>query len=98
MKTLLWICYFTFFTSSYSFAQPKKDIPYFSREITFSDTLTLGVLNHYIEKVPSYRVVHLSMAVVPDTVFYRVEAITTFEAITESIKPFLCSSTKATSS
>ncbi len=58
MKTLLWISYFTFFTGSYSFAQPKKDIPYFSREIIFSDTLTLGILNHYIDKVPAYRVVY----------------------------------------
>ncbi len=88
MKTLLWISYFTFFTGSYSFAQPKKDIPYFSREIIFSDTLTLGILNHYIEKVPTHRVVHLSMVVVQDTIFYQVEAIATFEAITESIKPF----------
>ena len=87
MKTLVWICYFIFFIDSYSFAQSKKT-PFFSREITFNDTLTLGVLNHYIEKVPTHRVVHLSMAVVQDTIFYQVEAIATFEAITESFKPF----------
>ncbi len=63
---------------------------YFSREVTIKDSITLSIVDQYIEKVQQEKekVVHLSVTGIKDTIFYRFEAIATTETITDYIKPF----------
>lgn len=63
---------------------------YFSREVTIKDSITLSIVDRYIEKVhkEKEKVVHLSITTVKDTIFFRFEAIATAEIITDYYKPF----------
>ena len=69
-------------------AQKKKDIAYFSREITFKDSITLSLLDEYILKVPEKRVLRMCCAAIKGGFHYEIENVATFEAITGRDKPF----------
>lgn len=88
MKTNIFLFIISFFFLSNGFAQKKKEMAYFSREVTIKDSITLSLIDKYIQKIPEKKVIHLSVATIKDTIFYRFEAIATTEIITEYIKPF----------
>ena len=69
-----------------AFAQKKSKAPYFSREVTIEDSVTLSLINEYIEKVPQKRVIRLSISA-KEGISYRLEAIDAFEII-EANNPF----------
>ena len=64
------------------FAQKKSQAPYFSREVTIKDSTTLYIFNEYIDKVQKEKekVIQVSIGAVKDTIYYRFEAVATFEA------------------
>lgn len=64
------------------FAQKKSKASRFSREVTIKDSATLSIFNEYIDKVQNEKekVVHVSIGAVKDTIYYRFEAVATFEA------------------
>jgi len=88
MKTFLCYCCCLFLFLLEGFAQKKKEIAYFPREVSIKDSVTLSLIDNYIQKVQDKKIVHLSIAATQDTLFYRLEAIATTETITKHIKPF----------
>lgn len=89
MKTFFAFISFCLFLQN-GFSQKKKEMAYFSREVTIKDSITLSIVDQYIEKVQKEKekVVHVSIAAVKDTIYYRFEAIATFEMVTDYYKPF----------
>jgi hypothetical protein len=89
MKILLALLVFCLFLPT-GFAQKKNEMAYFSRQVTIKDSIALSIVDQYIEKVQKEkeRVVHVSIAAVKDTIYYRFEAIATFEMVTDYYKPF----------
>ncbi|AEI47170.1 hypothetical protein [Runella slithyformis] len=88
MKTIVFSITFSFFFLLQGLAQKKTMIAYFPREVSIKDSITISLIDNYIQKVQDKKVVHLSIAATQDTIFYRLEAIATIETITEHIKPF----------
>ncbi|WP_428666813.1 hypothetical protein [Runella sp.] len=88
MKTIIFFIFSFYFFLPEGFAQKNTKMAYFSREVTIRDSISLSLINQYIEKVPEKKVVHLSITGVKDTIFYHFDAIATAEMITDYIKPF----------
>ena len=97
MKIILFLIPASFLFLQSGFAQKKKESAYFSREVTIKDSSTLSIFNQYIDKVQKEKekVVHVSIAAVKDTIYYRFEAIATFEMVTAYYKPFFLFEHKA---
>jgi len=89
MKIIIFLS-ISFLMIHQGFAQKKSKASYFSREITIKDSATLSIFNEYIDKIQKEKekVVHVSISAVKDTIYYRFEAVATFEAITDYYKPF----------
>jgi hypothetical protein len=83
MKKFIFLSIFSYFTAFGCSAQKKK----FLREVTIKDSITLSLINQYIEKVPEKKVLTMTITVVKDTVFYRFAAIATSDVILEIVKP-----------
>jgi hypothetical protein len=90
MKIILFLIAASFLFLQNGFAQKKKEMAYFSREVTIKDSITLSIVDRYIDKVQKEKekVVHVSIAAVKDTIYYHFEAIATFEMVTDYCKPF----------
>ena len=83
MKKFIFLSILPLFIAFSCSAQKKKLL----REVTIKDSITLSLINQYIEKVPERKVLIMAVTVVKDTIFYRFDAIATSDVIPEIVRP-----------
>jgi hypothetical protein len=69
-------------------AQKKEPMRYFSREVTIQDSITLSLIEQYIQKFPDYKVVSMSVDYAKDTIYYHLEAVAHQGIIKDIVRPY----------